>query len=516
MQDDIVPKRQLMLVGIAVFLTGILLIVKPTYSIYQVNKTINIMDAKVGNFGGCKTLSVVAGDITVDYCQNMIPVAYDSSGQTVKADKTNTDSAYYWFDYCQKTSGGLYGYKASGCTFRWANVVLVSDTNRSTYKSASPGTLIPESEILAYLVYVPRYKYELFNANDGITPEQTINIVFENKTTTPSCGGNTCTQNRIYSTGTNGQFLTHPAFTFGTTELNGLWVGKFETSVESDISNIYDTAFIQIKPNKDSDTSGLWSSWNYVLVPVAQMFTFSQYFKSSQFYGITDSTIDAHMMKNMEWGATAYLSQSIYGKRGNQGTEVWINNYWTSSYSTLTGCSGTSADASSVTSCTYPFPNANGVEASTTGSLYGIYDMSGGNWEYVMGNMVANGQSAPGPISSSESGFDGSTYPYPASKYYDSFNYGDSYFSYTDYTRGYLGDATKEVVSKTSFSGYYGNLWNQNSGEFVADVFVPYSWFTRGECAECVYQDAKAGIFAFSPWDGYSYGLSFRLTLTFE
>jgi hypothetical protein len=29
---------------------------------------------------------------------------------------------------------------------------------------------------------------------------------------------------------TNGTWLTHPAFTFGTTELNGIWVGKFENS----------------------------------------------------------------------------------------------------------------------------------------------------------------------------------------------------------------------------------------------------------------------------------------------
>ena len=27
-----------------------------------------------------------------------------------------------------------------------------------------------------------------------------------------------------------------------------------------------------------------------------------------------------------------------------------------------------------------------GVGASTTGTIYGVYDMSGGAWEYVMGN----------------------------------------------------------------------------------------------------------------------------------
>ena len=51
MEEEKVSKRQLILVGIAVLLTGILLIVKPSHSVFQVNKTINIMDAKVGDFG---------------------------------------------------------------------------------------------------------------------------------------------------------------------------------------------------------------------------------------------------------------------------------------------------------------------------------------------------------------------------------------------------------------------------------------------------------------------------------
>ena len=50
-EEKELPKRQLILVGIAVLLTGILLIVKPSHSVFQVNKTINIMDAKVGDFG---------------------------------------------------------------------------------------------------------------------------------------------------------------------------------------------------------------------------------------------------------------------------------------------------------------------------------------------------------------------------------------------------------------------------------------------------------------------------------
>ena len=37
-------------------------------------------------------------------------------------------------------------------------------------------------------------------------------------------------------------------------------------------------------------------------------------------YGLTPN-YKAHMMKNIEWGAVAYLSHSQYGKEG----EIWIN-----------------------------------------------------------------------------------------------------------------------------------------------------------------------------------------------
>jgi hypothetical protein len=84
------------------------------------------------------------------------------------------------------------------------------------------------------------------------------------------------------------------------------------------------------------------------------------------------SEIDTHMMKNMEWGAVAYLTSSIYGRYTNattciaSGCEVWINNthtgtgveyqYWSVAAcgGTITGCSGSSVsatDANSMSAC---------------------------------------------------------------------------------------------------------------------------------------------------------------------
>ena len=92
------------------------------------------------------------------------------------------------------------------------------------------------------------------------------------------------------------------------------------------------------------------------------------------------------MMKNDEWGAVAYLSKSKYGK---QNEEVWINN--SSSY--ITGSAGNSASASDSTGTTTDYTSTQGVKASTTGTVYGVYDMSGGAWEYVAG-YVKNGNSS--------------------------------------------------------------------------------------------------------------------------
>ena len=96
-------------------------------------------------------------------------------------------------------------------------------------------------------------------------------------------------------------------------------------------------------------------------------------------------------MKNMEWGAVAYLTSSKYGRYVNSSTcttggcEVWIN----SNSSFITGCAGSNVTSEATTSCNQ-WTTTNGKHASTTDNQYGIYDMSGGAWEYVMGNQSSS------------------------------------------------------------------------------------------------------------------------------
>ena len=69
----------------------------------------------------------------------------------------------------------------------WANAVTVSATNRATYLSAKPGTTISMDDINTMLVWIPRYKYKVWNYNlsgEVASQPQEIQIMFENGTKT--------------------------------------------------------------------------------------------------------------------------------------------------------------------------------------------------------------------------------------------------------------------------------------------------------------------------------------------
>ena len=391
----------------------------------------------------CSLFFVTGSLIDVELYQGLIPVTYNSSGDVVVAD-INTK----WYDYSNH---------------EWANAVLVNCADsaiKSKYfnddmslKSSAVGSTISMDEILQMYVYIPRYRYKLFNAENRTSVEQAIEIEFEPKSTPKSNGSR------------DGEWLTHPAFTFGNTELPGIWLGKFEASGTTDN--------YQIKPNQKSLTS----------INLATMFNTSRDVTTTKtrIYGTNSSTSDSHMIKNMEWGAVAYLTNSIYGRYNDastcieSGCEVWINNINTSTQGqfgpSITGCAGTSANAdasSSQTACTSGYDwKTKGVNASTTGNQYGIYDMSGGSWEYAMG--VQKDSSGNAQVASS--GFNASSLP--DSKYYDLYDYQAE--DGVGYSRYHLCDATREVLKNTSSQGQ--NAW---WSDYSYNIYSSGPWVDRG------------------------------------
>ena len=197
------------------------------------------------------------------------------------------------------------------------------------------------------------------------------------------------------------------------------------------------------------------------------------------------------MMKNDEWGAVAYLSKSKYGK---QNEEVWINN--SSSY--ITGSAGNSASAGSNTGTTNDYTSTQGVKASTTGTVYGVYDMSGGAWEYVAG-YVNNGNSSLTSYGSSLVNGDAKT------KNVYSKASSDNNTNNYNANSGKYGDA----VYETSANG------NTDNGSWYGDYsYFPSTgnpFFKRGGFYD---SGTDAGVFYFGNVSGYSSSnVSFRPVL---
>jgi hypothetical protein len=405
---------------------------------------------------------------------NMIPVYYDNTNDVWrKADSNNKNISYKWYDYNAQM---------------WANAVTVTSSTRSTYNSAAVGTQIPMSDIMGMWVWIPRYEYLTTNlgtsyagGTQALPGGITINFISGTSTST-----------------TSSSYKIPPAFRNGTLykysvdydlggwdhEITGFWVAKFETGtiqyLSSPSSQTPLTSNIYIKPDL----------YSYVGTPQSTIFATAQNVQADHGIG---SNIETHMLKNDEWGAIAYLTQSTYGKYGNSNftgayKAVYINNayygvggsyyYYTTGRSngTYPGGSGSASaqygtyeynncPASSYThvSCTESVRNANatkGTGASSTGNIYGIYDLVGGDMENTMGNYQGTAES---------SGFT----TFPSQKYWN---------KYTSITRGSecngspcYGHAMSEISSSNAGGNYawYNNYYYLPSTDYG-------KWIYRG------------------------------------
>ena len=362
---------------------------------------------------------------------NMIPVYYDETNSVwKKADVSNTDTTNPWYSY--NSTGEYKG--------RWANAVTVTSTNRTKYLNAEPGTTISMDDVNTMWVWIPRF-----------------NVV------TPSNynGGTAAKPNAIDVTFVKENETAIDAFTFGTKSLSGFWYAKFETSHTTLASS---TTFDNLSCTTEtcSNANGIIIKPNVTSLRYNNVSNF--FFASRSMeqtgnnFGFVNTEVDTHMSKNNEWGAVAYLTQSIYGRCTNSTTctEVGINN----NSSFITGYGAPAGSSDSATNGTYD--TALGKDASTTKNIYGIYDMSGGAFEYVMG--VYNKTIA-------DSGFSS----LPDSKYYN--NYTSS---------AYTGHALTETYK-----------WYNDYASFVNS---DKPWFKRGSV---YYNSSSAGVFNFSINNGF-------------
>ena len=371
---------------------------------------------------------------------NMIPVYYDDLKNVWKcADKENKDSLTRWYHYDYKM---------------WANAVTInySDSSIKNRYFNSDGTLkikpgeeVLMADITTMWVWIPRFNATTPSNYNGGTKEKpnAIDVTFVKQNETA-----------LY------------AFTFGNKELSGFWYGKFETS--------HTTLASSTTTNNLGCTNETCSNANGIIIkPNVKSLKYnnvSNFFFASRSmeqpnnsFGFVSSEVDTHMSKNNEWGAVAYLTQSIYGRctTSTTCTEVGINN--NSNY--ITGYGAPAGSDKTVTNGAYN--TTLGKDASTTKNIYGIYDMSGGAWEYVMG--VYNKTISIAGFSS-----------LPDTKYYN--NYTGS---------SYTGHALTETKN-----------WYSDSANFVHSG---YPWFVRGGTYS---NGTNAGVFYFSVNNGISDSIS--------
>ncbi len=369
-----------------------------------------------------------------------------------------------WYDYTERVN-------------HWANIKTTGGGND------------------CYWVWIPRYAYKV--PTKGNTAE-TIEVKFlKGKTKEPIDGSNITISNNT----TEGSWNVHPAFWWdknnnGTEDkgeqLTGIWVAKYEASSSSVNTINIENGTLTGDTNSLKGTGGgidtnlkvrvkpKVTSWRGLKVNDIFTLCINLTTSGNSLEGTT--SLDSHMIKNTEWGAVAYLSSSKYGKTDSAGNRVRVYNnpYYngTTNYSTITGLSGkTGAQTNNgTTTDLYEYNTLEGIQASTTGNIYGIYDMAGGAWEYVAGI------------------YKGGTSNDNTSKLWDSNNlrYVDQYTVTTGSQSNYCGNTDKfgdAVYETSSSSDSTSNSWDSSYSYFPLSS---HAIFLRGG-----HPYYNCGVFAF-------------------
>ena len=262
--------------------------------------------------------------------------------------------------------------------------------------------------------------------------------------------------------------IVHPSFNFGGQELEGFWVAKFEASMKEENTNTEENnnvtdKTVKILPNAES--------WRYI--QIGNTFKNCLNMKENEDYKLPEQA-DTHLMKNSEWGATAYLAASQYGKipaKNESGT------YESGKYHSY------SAEGNYITN----------ADQSTTGNVTGIYDMNGGAWEYVAAYWENAGSNLQGQGTAEI--FPNNQINPAYEKYFDKYQIGELERTQgstiwnmkntegnkqlyqiskdrVDLMKNIKGDAMYEAISEWSYYGRYSKATTQNGTEYAAYNFT--------------------------------------------
>lgn len=413
---------------------------------------------------------------------NLNWIAVESTNELEVSKKVYEDGTYYF--WTKNNSGDIErseGIDVTG-TCKWYDYVAgnnVTDTKTSKWANA-------KTEDGSYWVWIPRFAYKITSgwhqSYSQADATGAIDVVFIDKQNKDK-NGNIYTRtyqeaiSGITSGGAMKYYVVHPAFKNGNgnynngewdKDISGFWVAKYESSMEKSTNN-YDWKEISAIESYNRETNNILTTkagnsstycrvvskpnryaWNWIDCSTANL--------NSRSYDVNNNS---HLMKNSEWGAVAYLTHSKYGRNRN---EVGMNTYYYNStyQAVLTGFGGTDYQYTNSVSDTNRYNGSLGLNASSTGNIYGVYDLSGGNWEYTAAYCTKasfeNGDSLK--VENNESTKYVTVYP-TGSETEISYsyglwqsNYGDSIYEIsggTIDTKGWFSDCTGELLS----GGYF-------------------------------------------------------------
>ena len=424
------------------------------------------------------------GGVTASTTEEGATEIYSKIDSNGKASSTGTDNQNFkwenWYAYTRIVGDD----STDGKFSRWANAITDDGS---------------------YWVWIPRYKYKITNqpTETGMNSAGKIDIKFISTTDKQGTEGYTTKANadgEILTTDNEG-YIIHPAFENGSStgknneyangewdnELPGFWIAKYESGMEDGNGNVLNTfeteGNISVSESVKLVSKPNVNSWIGIQI--------GQAYQNGLKY---DQDKNSHLIKNSEWGAVAYLTHSQYGRNGN---EISTNN----SEELITGSSaGIPSDDNTWGDNIYKYNEKEGMLASTTGNIYGVYDMSGGATEYS-----ANWNSESGSLDEYGKAIDGTIY------FSNSENNDRTKNAYLNGTSNFdgenvknicrVGDGIKEVWVDESMSWF-------NDGAIYVNEYNPFS--IRGGTYR---NSTDAGIFYSVGYNGVPDVVSFRIVL---
>ena len=444
----------------------------------------------------------------------MIPVKYNvETGNWVICSEDDSE----WYSYTKQNK-------------KWANVMLCDGTYD---ESTAIGTEVEEKDLGSMFVWIPRYAYKITEgyhqssgALDVVWIDGTGYTYLDNKGNKKEAkNGN---EEGVITDAGYSDYVVHPAFTDGNKynnfdngewreEIEGLWVAKFDAGIKTTEN---DTS---AKVSSSNTANNLYypvfkgRKFGYNSVTVSQCYDISQSLDDNGNPYELNSTSNSHLMKNSEWGAVAYLSISKYGySEGSSSKEKAKNNVsiidysnaslspvtnpnntgkitaitgysessekleeniitYTSENSLTDAVTGTNGTSYAWNNCNSGSDKGNGTISSTTGNIYGVYDMGGCLADYTsayVNSGTSNLTTYGGSFTNGTSNYLSTVYPYENVK-----------TDYKDLNSAYSGTGWNEIFGDAVWETSEGigneKAWFRERVEEDTKIDEPF--ITRGD-----------------------------------